>query len=266
MAFIHALSDLTTAGINAPADRDRPPGWIEQIPRPLGLNRRRLRFARMDRLAQLSLTTAAAALKAAVDNGASPPEDEEQAGAVLGSCFGAHLSNEQFQRGLMEEGQGGASPALFPYTLPSSAVGEVSIQLGLQGPLVTLARGPSSGLAALATASDLLDDGQARWMLAGAADTLGDTLLRAAGAGDEPQPMEEGAAFLVLTNEAAGALGRVSGWSCAAGPDALERAISQAGPQAPDTRKVCIDHGDGSASALHLQTHGDIMHGDAPRE
>ncbi len=235
MAFVHAVAHLTTAGLDAPADAARPPGRLAEIPRPGALrSRRRLRFARLDRLARLSLTTGAAALG---QLGGAPDE----VGVALGTAFGAHLSNERFQRGLTDEGQAGASPALFPYTLPSAAVGELSIHLGLEGPLVTLAQGPGSGLAALGAAAELLAAGQARWMLAGAADTLGETLALAAGA--DAGRLEEGAVFFLLSSQGEGALGRIAGWGSATGDEALMRAVKAAGPQAPRAAVVRLEGG-----------------------
>lgn len=266
MAFIHATAQLIASRKHLP-----------EIPRPRASGRRRLRFARLDRLSQLSLSTAAAAMARAAEAGAPKPEDETEAGAALGTAFGAHLSNEQFMAGLLAEGQTGASPALFPYTLPSTAVGELSVHLMLRGPLITLAQGPGSGMAALAAASEQVDQGRAAWMLAGAADTLGETLELAA-TGRAPD-LSEGAVFFVLTGESQGARGQVAGWASATGADAVERAARQVdapadvitlrgggqvcGAQVPllalarhlasdEERPLRLlwDHGDESASAL----------------
>jgi len=236
-----------------------------------------LRFARLDRLSQLSLATAAAAMARAAEAGSPRPEEESQAGAALGTAFGAHLTNEQFMAGLLEEGPTGASPALFPYTLPSTAAGELSVHLGLRGPLITLANGPGSGIAALAAASEQVDQGRASWMLAGGADTLGQTLERAVEA--RASDMAEGAVFFVLTAQGQDALGSIAGWASATGPDAARRVIGQVkaprdaltvrggpeicGAQTPllalarhidsgDGRPLLLvwDHGDESASAL----------------
>jgi 3-oxoacyl-[acyl-carrier-protein] synthase II len=279
MAFISAMAHLTASGLNG--DPGGAEVRIQQIPKPEVSGRRRLRFARLDRLSQLSLTTAAAAMARAQERGAPRPQDEAQAGAALGTAFGAHLSNEQFQAGLMDEGQSGASPALFPYTLPSTAVGELSLHLGLMGPLITLAQGPGSGLAALASAASQVDRGQAHWMLAGGADSLGETLQKAA-AGAGVGELAEGAVFFVLSAREAGALARVDGWASATGEDASRRAARQVcssaeavteisgggqvcGAQVPLLvlaqhlesgleQPLCLtwDHGDGSASALLL--------------
>lgn len=283
MAYVHAVAHLTSAGLDAPEGELRTPGRMADIPRPGELrSNRRLRFARLDRLARLCLTTAAAAFRKGPggDEGVAEAEPE-QVGAAIGTCFGAHLSNERFQAGLMAEGQGGASPALFPYTLPSAAAGELSIHLSLQGPLLTLCQGPGSGLSALQAAADQLRLGHARWMLAGAADTVGDTLLRAAGP-DAAGTLEEGAVFLLLSSQAEGAVGHIAGWGSALGAGAMERAARAAGPPDPAAEvlrleggvqpahlpllalarhlergadrplMLCLDHGDGGASALYL--------------
>ncbi|MCC6748454.1 MAG: hypothetical protein IT371_12395 [Deltaproteobacteria bacterium] len=174
----------------------------------------------MDRLCQLALGPA---LEAAA---AAPPTIVPPArrGLVFGTAMGSHSVNERYYRGLLAEGAAGASPALFAYTLPSTPAAELSIQLGLEGPLVTLALGTGAGLQALGEAAVLLEGGAADWMLAGGAEALGETLLRA-WLGVET-PLAEGAAFAVLSRVADGAWARVAGHARAFGPDAGERAVS----------------------------------------
>ncbi len=190
-------------------------GWINPLVRPAPWKGRPVRFPRLDRLSRVTLVAAQLAL---ADE--DPPEDGSRAGVALGTAFGSHRTNEQFLR-TMERGE--ASPALFTYTLPSSAVGELSICLGLQGPALTLARGPGSGLAALATAGAMVDRGSADWMIAGGCDVLGATLL-ASSAGIPG----EGGVLLTLSGQREGALARVAGWSQANGDGAHDRAASAA--------------------------------------
>lgn len=180
-------------------------GWIDPIPRPerwLG-RRATVRFGRLDRLTRLALVAANAAME-----GASPPSPEE-AGLALGTAFGSHLANEAFQLALERGPQEEASPTIFTYTLPSSSVGEISIHFGLKGPALTLAEGIGAGLAALGLATRIVEQGEAPWMLSGAADTLGPTLL-AARPGPTDPPLAEGAAFVSLAGDPGGALARVA--------------------------------------------------------
>lgn len=200
-------------------------GWIEPVARPRVWTTRRsprkLRFARLDRLARLALVAA----HHAVEEGGPPEVGDERAGLALGTAYGSHLSNERFQELLEREGRAGASPALFTYTLPSSATGEISIHLGLRGAATTLAQGEGAGLAAVAHAASQLEQGRAAWILAGGADVLSVTLLRAL-----PEvPLAEGAAFVVLTTESASSLARVAGSAQTFGEGASRLALERAG-------------------------------------
>jgi len=160
---------------------ERPQTWIGKP----------VRFGRLDRLTQIALVAAHHAVA-----GDALPSDGQRAGIVFGTALGSHLTNETFLRQMEQLGPAEVSPALFTYTLPSAAVGEISIHFGLQGPTVTLAQGVGAGIAALDLAATLVRRGEASWMLAGAADVLGPTLIAAAGpdAGD----LTEDAAFFVV--------------------------------------------------------------------
>jgi len=178
-------------------------GWVDPIDRPQRWIGRAVRFNRLDRLTQLALVASHRAVQ-----GYGLPRDRTRAGIVLGTAFGSHLTNEAFQIQLEQLGAAEASPALFTHTLPSSAVGAISIQFGLQGPTVTLTEGIGAGVAAVALAAQMVAQGEADWMLAGAADTLSPTLLAAAGA--EAGRLAEGAAFFVVVPGAAGAVARIA--------------------------------------------------------
>lgn len=199
-------------------------GWIDPIPRPerwLG-KRGTVRFGRLDRLTRLALVAANAAMEGA-------PPLSEQAGLALGTAFGSHLANEAFQLAL-ERGPGEeASPTLFTYTLPSSSVGEISIHFGLKGPALTLTEGIGAGLAALGVAARVVEHGEARWMLSGAADTLGPSLLAVQPAPADP-PLAEGAAFVSLSGDGGGALARVAATAQGRGAGEVEGiALERAG-------------------------------------
>jgi 3-oxoacyl-[acyl-carrier-protein] synthase II len=150
---------------------------------------------------------------------------------ALGTAYGSHHSNERFFQDVLREGAGAASPSLFTYTLPSAATGELSIHFGLAGPAVTLAHGAGAGLSALGVAARAIATGEADLMLAGGADTIGDTLLSStllsSTGGGEP-PLSEGAALCVLSAHPTHALARVGGQAERHGEGALARAIAAA--------------------------------------
>jgi 3-oxoacyl-[acyl-carrier-protein] synthase II len=181
----------------------------------------------MDRLSQIALF---AAVEAVEESGIGAEIPTERAGVALGTSHGAHLSNELFWRGA--RGPGGASPALFAYTLPSAAAGEIAIHLGLRGPSLTLVQGRGGGLSALAQAADLVAAGTADFMLAGAADVLSLTLLRSQTESAEPV-LAEGASFAVLAPRPGPApVARFAGTGQAWGESALTEAVAAALAQA----------------------------------
>ena len=67
---------------------------------------------------------------------------------------------------------GGASPALFPYTLPSAALAEIAIRHRITGPNACFVAGPDSGALALWQAYDAVEDGQAQSALSVGCDAL----------------------------------------------------------------------------------------------
>jgi hypothetical protein len=253
-AYINAVGCLTPHGVGPDALLEETPfprravpaqlegrdvpglpdaGWIDPIPRPQRWHGRRVRFGRLDRLTRLAMVAAHHAVDAA-----SLPEDRERAGIVFGTAYGCHLSNEGFQLQLEQLPPDEVSPSLFTYTLPSAAVGEISIHLGLKGATVTLTEGIGAGVAAVALAGRLVARGDATWMLAGAAEALGPTLLAAG----PDAPMSEGSIFLVVSSEPRGALARIRGGGEVAEPNRLvydaaelpwQRELGRSGAAAP---------------------------------
>src|SRR5262245_28681736 len=72
---------------------------------------RAARLARMDRLCALALVAADAAL---LDAGVDPARAAgERLAVVVGTAFGCHATNEEYERGRRAEGP---SPRLFAYT------------------------------------------------------------------------------------------------------------------------------------------------------
>lgn len=224
-AGLAALRDAIARG-DAPSVRDAPAelalsglpaaGWLDPLPRPERWTGKPARLGRMDRLSHLALCAAEAAVQRAGGLHAG-----ERAALVLGTAFGAHLSNELFWRGVRAGGSKGASPAIFAYTLPSAACGELAIHFGLRGPCLTLAQGRGAGVAALAEAAALCEEGRAETVLAGAADSLGAALCARRAA----RVPCEGAAFFVIAREPGAApLARLAGSGHASGEGAPARA------------------------------------------
>jgi hypothetical protein len=74
-------------------------------------------------------------------------------GLAIGSVAGCAAADVDFLAGLDGRGLSFGSPATFVYTLPTAPPGEVSIALGLKGPLFTVSAGQGSGLSAVVIAA-----------------------------------------------------------------------------------------------------------------
>ena len=120
---------------------------------------------RMDRLCGLSVVAVARML--AEDSSLRSGAIGDEVAIVLGSAHGCHKTDEEYYRSYL---QGQPSPRLFAYTLPSSPIGELSIQYRLRGPGLTVTMGRTSGLCALAEANLLLTTHQAEACLVVAAE------------------------------------------------------------------------------------------------
>ncbi|HEX4457253.1 MAG TPA: beta-ketoacyl synthase N-terminal-like domain-containing protein [Polyangia bacterium] len=136
------------------------------------------RLARMDRLCALALVACDGALVDGALTPAAPEWDGERTAIVFGSAYGCHATNEDYYRGLVRDGQLGASPRLFAYTLPSSPVGEISIHYGVRGPATAWCNGLTSGLDAFAEGVALIERGRADRVLVCAAEVATPLLTR----------------------------------------------------------------------------------------
>lgn len=129
-------------------------GRLEAPPGTLALPARELR--RLDLLTQALLLCAAAA---GVEAALAPAERRETA-LILASREGCLEADLAFQASLAP---GAApAPALFPWTLPSTCLGELALRLRLMGPTLCLGAetAPEAGLA-LSEARALLSAGEA---------------------------------------------------------------------------------------------------------
>lgn len=103
----------------------------------------------------------------------SLPELPPVIGARLGTMIGSRENDLAFLRSLAERGESLGSPSLFVHTLPTAALAEVSLVLGLRGALSTVSSGESSGLLAVALGAAALAAGRSAACLCGAMDVCG---------------------------------------------------------------------------------------------
>jgi 3-oxoacyl-(acyl-carrier-protein) synthase len=158
------------------------------------------RSRRFDRAAAFATVAA----EAAAANAGAPLDG---CGLVVGNAFGNVDRSVRFVVRVVERGVRRASPAEFPHLVASAASGNVSIYLGLTGPVLGVAAETASAEAALSVALSLLAAGQGHRFVAGGAEAF-DSIVHGV-LGDHVSsagrvPRSEGAGFLVVeTLEAA---------------------------------------------------------------
>jgi 3-oxoacyl-[acyl-carrier-protein] synthase II len=132
---------------------------------------------RVDRLGLFSII----ASRQALEDAALELDDENRTrvGAILGTGVGPMESMEDFSVGVIEEGAGGANPAVFPNTVYNAAGGQVAIKVGALGSASTVTVGHAAGAAALCYGRDLAATDHADAVLCLGADSLTGTVIDA---------------------------------------------------------------------------------------
>jgi 3-oxoacyl-[acyl-carrier-protein] synthase II len=124
---------------------------------------------RMDRYAQLAV----AAARLALDDASLPVEDDGAGfGAIIGNGGSGAISREEQYRIMLERGPDRVSPFAIPLSVANMGAGQVSIELGLRGPVTAVCTACAAGTDAIGTAANVIRRGDARAMLAGGGDTL----------------------------------------------------------------------------------------------
>ncbi|WP_433528764.1 beta-ketoacyl-[acyl-carrier-protein] synthase family protein [Micromonospora sp. CA-263727] len=130
---------------------------------------------RADRYVQFALACAA---EAVADSGLDLTDAErDRAGVVLGTAVGGTMALEQEYVTVSDSGRhwlvdaalGG--PYLYQALVPSSLAADVACRHGLHGPAQVVSTGCTSGIDAIGYAHQLIADGEADIVLAGAADS-----------------------------------------------------------------------------------------------
>src|SRR6185295_7099376 len=96
----------------------------------------------------------------------------EEVGLVLGTMFCSVHTISEFDRRALEAGPRYASPMDFSNTVINAAAGQTAILHGLRGVNTTISTGVTSGLEAIAYATELIRSGREQFVLAGGADEL----------------------------------------------------------------------------------------------
>jgi 3-oxoacyl-[acyl-carrier-protein] synthase II len=123
---------------------------------------------RMDRFAQLAVASGRMALE---DAGLSVGDDlAPRIGALVGSGIGGLDTFVSQVTSAADRGPDRLSPLFIPMVIANMAAAQVSMELGLQGPLSTISTACASGNHALGDATELIRSGRADAMLAGGAE------------------------------------------------------------------------------------------------
>ena len=132
------------------------------------------------RLARASQLAVVAARLALSDAGLQP-DQLSGLGLVLGSHWGDFRSPEAFALGFLQRGVLGLSPLTFPNTVMNAMAAQVSIAVGVRGPMLTLNEVDIAGELAVARGAALIGAGRASAVLAGGCDEICSVLYRELG-------------------------------------------------------------------------------------
>ncbi len=152
--------------------RSRVAAEIDFDPEAAGLTSQETR--RMDRAAQFAVV---AAREAVADSGLDFADlDPGRLGVTVGTAVGATTGLEEEYRVVSDDGRlhtvdhRYAVPHLYNYLVPSSFAAEVAWDRGAEGPAAVISTGCTSGLDSVGYATELIREGSADVMIAGAAD------------------------------------------------------------------------------------------------
>jgi len=97
----------------------------------------------------------------------APSFNRQGVDLLLGTLTGSTAADFEFWSGIQSRGAAFGSPSTFVYTLPSAALAEIALALGVRGSLATLTAGTISGIASVARSASRVSAGRARACICG---------------------------------------------------------------------------------------------------
>ena len=170
-------------------------GVLPRLRSKLFLDAAHPRYGRFDLYAKAGFGAIALALRSA---GLTRWEQKRPIGLVVGTQRGCLENDVAFFETAIPEGGALASPNLFAYTLPTSMLGEASIQFGLTGPSLVVDNIHPGQLDGIYAALDMIHWGLCDTIVAGWCDV--DSKMF-----DEDSSTPCGAVFAVLSRSSEGA-------------------------------------------------------------
>ncbi len=161
----------TISSFDASQFRSRVAAECDFDPVAAGLSQ--LQIRKWDRTTQFAYTAAKEALE---DSGASGELDPARTGVMMGTACGMTISLDREYAVVSDEGRlwqvddAHGVPYLYDYFVPSSMATEIAWLAEAEGPVGVVSTGCTSGIDVISHAVDLIRDGEADVMVAGAAD------------------------------------------------------------------------------------------------
>ncbi len=138
-----------------------------------------MKLRRMDTTAPYALVAMRQAMDAAKYVVRGNGDGDDRTGVVLGSFSAGGQATNEYLGALFDGGPTGAPALLFNSTVGNAAAGLAGLEYRLRGPNATISQKEASGLAAIATAVDLLRLRRADVVGAGGMDAIYDLFFRA---------------------------------------------------------------------------------------
>jgi len=97
----------------------------------------------------------------------APSFNRQEVDLLLGTLTGSTAADFEFWSGIQSRGAAFGSPSTFVYTLPSAALAEIALALGVRGSVATLTAGTISGIASVARSASRISTGRGRACICG---------------------------------------------------------------------------------------------------